>query len=166
MVLLLEYVFSVLFPPLCIFNATVIYSFLFPQVVTCYLSFLCARLLDLRNETRAARVIQGAWRRYKLQKDIELTRVRVSFFYHVKLLGTLICLDLSYVEYVCIHSKRTWLPLKSKPLCGISSWEEECFDRIRQPSRSKHSGEDTVLEKNWECWKKRDILLFKMQLQL
>ncbi|XP_073669678.1 abnormal spindle-like microcephaly-associated protein isoform X2 [Paramisgurnus dabryanus] len=44
------------------------------KVVTCYLSFLCARLLDLRNETRAARVIQGAWRRYKLQKDIELNR--------------------------------------------------------------------------------------------
>ncbi|NP_001116845.1 abnormal spindle-like microcephaly-associated protein [Danio rerio] len=42
------------------------------KVVTCYLSFLCARLLDLRNETRAARVIQGAWRRYKLQKDIAL----------------------------------------------------------------------------------------------
>ncbi|XP_051551031.1 abnormal spindle-like microcephaly-associated protein homolog isoform X2 [Myxocyprinus asiaticus] len=42
------------------------------KVVTCYLSFLCARLLDLRNDTRAARVIQGAWRRYKLQKDIEL----------------------------------------------------------------------------------------------
>ncbi|XP_055073870.2 abnormal spindle-like microcephaly-associated protein [Misgurnus anguillicaudatus] len=44
------------------------------KVVTCYLSFLCARLLDLRNETRAARVIQGAWRKYKLQKDIELNR--------------------------------------------------------------------------------------------
>uniref|UniRef100_A0A8C1XCX3 Abnormal spindle microtubule assembly n=1 Tax=Cyprinus carpio TaxID=7962 RepID=A0A8C1XCX3_CYPCA len=41
------------------------------KVVTCYLSFLCARLLDLRNETRAARVIQGAWRRYKLQKNID-----------------------------------------------------------------------------------------------
>ncbi|XP_043079329.1 LOW QUALITY PROTEIN: abnormal spindle-like microcephaly-associated protein [Puntigrus tetrazona] len=46
------------------------------KVVTCYLSFLCARLLDLRNETRAARVIQGAWRRYKLQKDIELIQER------------------------------------------------------------------------------------------
>ncbi|KAF4097765.1 hypothetical protein G5714_021773 [Onychostoma macrolepis] len=46
------------------------------KVVTCYLSFLCARLLDLRNETRAARVIQGAWRRYKLQKDIELIQQR------------------------------------------------------------------------------------------
>uniref|UniRef100_A0A8C1E839 Assembly factor for spindle microtubules n=1 Tax=Cyprinus carpio carpio TaxID=630221 RepID=A0A8C1E839_CYPCA len=48
------------------------------KVVTCYLSFLCARLLDLRNETRAARVIQGAWRRYKLQKNIELIQVTVE----------------------------------------------------------------------------------------
>uniref|UniRef100_A0A3B1KFX3 Calponin-homology (CH) domain-containing protein n=1 Tax=Astyanax mexicanus TaxID=7994 RepID=A0A3B1KFX3_ASTMX len=46
------------------------------KVVTCYLSFLCARLLDLRNETRAARVIQSAWRRYKLQKDIQLNKQR------------------------------------------------------------------------------------------
>lgn len=40
-----------------------------------YLSFLCARLLDLRNETRAARVIQGAWRKYRLKKDVELYKV-------------------------------------------------------------------------------------------
>ncbi|XP_026773111.3 abnormal spindle-like microcephaly-associated protein isoform X1 [Pangasianodon hypophthalmus] len=46
------------------------------KVVTCYLSFLCTRLLDLRNETRAARVIQSAWRRYKLQKDIRINRLR------------------------------------------------------------------------------------------
>uniref|UniRef100_A0A3Q0T8G1 Assembly factor for spindle microtubules n=1 Tax=Amphilophus citrinellus TaxID=61819 RepID=A0A3Q0T8G1_AMPCI len=42
------------------------------KVVMSYLSFLCARLLDLRNETRAARVIQGAWRKYRLKKDLEL----------------------------------------------------------------------------------------------
>uniref|UniRef100_A0A8C9YH97 Assembly factor for spindle microtubules n=1 Tax=Sander lucioperca TaxID=283035 RepID=A0A8C9YH97_SANLU len=42
------------------------------KVVMSYLSFLCARLLDLRNETRAARVIQGAWRRYRLKKDLQL----------------------------------------------------------------------------------------------
>lgn len=45
------------------------------QVVMSYLSFLCARLLDLRNETRAARVIQGAWRKYRLKKDVELYKV-------------------------------------------------------------------------------------------
>ncbi|XP_046713111.1 LOW QUALITY PROTEIN: abnormal spindle-like microcephaly-associated protein [Silurus meridionalis] len=46
------------------------------KVVTCYLSFLCTRLLDLRNETRAARVIQSAWRSYKLQKDIKINQLR------------------------------------------------------------------------------------------
>ncbi|XP_060733700.1 abnormal spindle-like microcephaly-associated protein isoform X2 [Tachysurus vachellii] len=46
------------------------------KVVTCYLSFLCARLLDLRNETRAARLIQSVWRRYKLQKDMRINQLR------------------------------------------------------------------------------------------
>ncbi|XP_051929609.1 abnormal spindle-like microcephaly-associated protein homolog [Hippocampus zosterae] len=46
------------------------------QVVMCYLSFLCARLLDLRNETRAARVIQGAWRTYRITKDLQVYKER------------------------------------------------------------------------------------------
>ncbi|TKS75147.1 Abnormal spindle-like microcephaly-associated protein -like protein [Collichthys lucidus] len=46
------------------------------KVVISYLSFLCARLLDLRNETRAARVIQGAWRKYRLKKDLQLYKER------------------------------------------------------------------------------------------
>lgn len=47
-----------------------------------YVSFLCARLLDLRNETRAARVIQGAWRKYRLKKDVEVYKVcsRLVFY--------------------------------------------------------------------------------------
>ena len=49
------------------------------QVVMSYLSFLCARLLDLRNETRAARVIQGAWRKYRLKKDLQLYKVGSMF---------------------------------------------------------------------------------------
>lgn len=49
------------------------------QVVMSYLSFLCARLLDLRNETRAARVIQGAWRKYRLKKDLQLYKVGLEF---------------------------------------------------------------------------------------
>lgn len=49
--------------------------FVLIKVVTCFLSFLCTRLLDLRNETRAARVIQSAWRRYKLQKDMQINQV-------------------------------------------------------------------------------------------
>ncbi|KAM3620124.1 uncharacterized protein V6R79_018615 [Siganus canaliculatus] len=46
------------------------------KVVMSYLSFLCTRLLDLRNETRAARVIQGAWRKYRLKKDLQLYQER------------------------------------------------------------------------------------------
>nr|XP_020442858.1 abnormal spindle-like microcephaly-associated protein [Monopterus albus] len=46
------------------------------KVVMSYLSFLCARLLDLRKETRAARVIQGAWRKYSLKKDLQLYEER------------------------------------------------------------------------------------------
>lgn len=52
-----------------------------PQVVMSYLSFLCARLLDLRNETRAARVIQSAWRKYRLKKDLVLYKVSPSEVY-------------------------------------------------------------------------------------
>uniref|UniRef100_A0A3P9LT42 Abnormal spindle microtubule assembly n=1 Tax=Oryzias latipes TaxID=8090 RepID=A0A3P9LT42_ORYLA len=46
------------------------------KVVMTYLSFLCARLLDLHNETRAARVIQGAWRKCRLKKDLQLYEER------------------------------------------------------------------------------------------
>ncbi|XP_039739572.1 abnormal spindle-like microcephaly-associated protein [Pteropus medius] len=41
------------------------------KVVITYLSFLCARLLDLRRETRAARLIQTTWRKYKLRTDLK-----------------------------------------------------------------------------------------------
>ncbi|KAF0875927.1 ASPM protein, partial [Crocuta crocuta] len=41
------------------------------KVVITYLSFLCARLLDLCKETRAARLIQTTWRKYKLKKDLK-----------------------------------------------------------------------------------------------
>ncbi|XP_053324917.1 abnormal spindle-like microcephaly-associated protein isoform X2 [Spea bombifrons] len=45
------------------------------KVVIAFLSFLCARLLDLRKETRAARVIQTAWRKYKLKiEELHLER--------------------------------------------------------------------------------------------
>ncbi|XP_077390631.1 abnormal spindle-like microcephaly-associated protein [Festucalex cinctus] len=46
------------------------------KVVMTYLSFLCARLLDLRNETRAARIIQSFWRNYRIKKDLQLYQER------------------------------------------------------------------------------------------
>ena len=69
-----------------------------PQVVMSYLSFLCARLLDLRNETRAARVIQGAWRKYRLKKDTQLFKVGSMFWLDCRLiLVYLIC----FIYLVC-----------------------------------------------------------------
>ncbi|NXF71568.1 ASPM protein, partial [Sclerurus mexicanus] len=46
------------------------------KVVITYLSFLCSRLLDLRHETRAARLIQSAWRNYKLKRELKLSQER------------------------------------------------------------------------------------------
>ncbi|KAM6305692.1 abnormal spindle-like microcephaly-associated protein, partial [Aegotheles albertisi] len=46
------------------------------KVVITYLSFLCARLLDLRQETRAARLIQSAWRNYRLKRELKLSQER------------------------------------------------------------------------------------------
>ncbi|XP_071421513.1 abnormal spindle-like microcephaly-associated protein isoform X2 [Pithys albifrons albifrons] len=44
------------------------------KVVITYLSFLCSRLLDLRHETRAARLIQSAWRNYRLKRELQLSQ--------------------------------------------------------------------------------------------
>ncbi|KFZ53177.1 Abnormal spindle-like microcephaly-associated protein, partial [Podiceps cristatus] len=46
------------------------------KVVITYVSFLCSRLLDLRQETRAARLIQSAWRNYRLKKELKLSQER------------------------------------------------------------------------------------------
>ncbi|NXK25272.1 ASPM protein, partial [Arenaria interpres] len=46
------------------------------KVVITYVSFLCSRLLDLRQETRAARLIQSVWRNYKLKRELKLSRER------------------------------------------------------------------------------------------
>ncbi|XP_029474259.1 LOW QUALITY PROTEIN: abnormal spindle-like microcephaly-associated protein [Rhinatrema bivittatum] len=44
------------------------------KVVITYLSFLCARLLELHKETRAAYVIQTAWKKYRHKAEQELQR--------------------------------------------------------------------------------------------
>ncbi|NXC62091.1 ASPM protein, partial [Aleadryas rufinucha] len=46
------------------------------KIVITYLSFLCSRLLDLRQETRAARLIQTAWRSYRLKRELKLSQER------------------------------------------------------------------------------------------
>ena len=40
-----------------------------------YISYLCTRLLDLREECRAARVIQAAWREYRVTRRTQHLQV-------------------------------------------------------------------------------------------
>lgn len=57
------------------------------KVVITYVSYLCARLLNLRAETQAARKIQLAWRKYRFQKnkrmfqvyDVAATKIQACF---------------------------------------------------------------------------------------
>ena len=39
------------------------------KVVITYVSYLCGRLLDLRLDCRAARVIQHWWRKYRVKRS-------------------------------------------------------------------------------------------------
>ncbi|KAK7504479.1 hypothetical protein BaRGS_00004345 [Batillaria attramentaria] len=48
------------------------------RVVITYVSYMCARLLDLRQETRAARIIQLAWRRFRLRRSARERRRKIS----------------------------------------------------------------------------------------
>ena len=67
------------------------------RVVITYVSYVCTRLLDLREETRAARIIQLAWRRLRLRRSAQLRQVgcglegevslalkKVGFFMHLQ----------------------------------------------------------------------------------
>ncbi|OWF49690.1 abnormal spindle-like microcephaly-associated protein homolog [Mizuhopecten yessoensis] len=46
------------------------------KVVVTYICYLCARLLDIRHESRAARVIQLAWRRHYLRRSKKELQVK------------------------------------------------------------------------------------------
>ena len=45
------------------------------KVVSTYVSYLCVRLLDIREEVRAARLIQMAWRRRLLRRAVKKRQV-------------------------------------------------------------------------------------------
>ncbi len=61
------------------------------KVVITYVTYLCARLLDIRHETRAARVIQAAWRNYRTSKTERYVKVRNLFKYWTQPLEREVC---------------------------------------------------------------------------
>ena len=40
------------------------------RVVITFVTYLCIRLLDLNEEVHAARIIQTAWRDYRIKKQV------------------------------------------------------------------------------------------------
>ncbi|KAK3088489.1 hypothetical protein FSP39_019813 [Pinctada imbricata] len=54
------------------------FKLLYEKVVVTYVTYLCARLLDIRHESRAARIIQLAWRRYVLRKSQRELEIKVK----------------------------------------------------------------------------------------
>ncbi|XP_057182279.1 abnormal spindle-like microcephaly-associated protein [Triplophysa rosa] len=121
------------------------------KVVTCYLSFLCARLLDLRNETRAARVIQNAWRRFKLQKDIDLNRKKNLAAAKIQALVRRFIL------------KRRLIRQNKAAIVIQTSWRGhaacETLRMLKQEKQFAHqNAAATVIQKTYKAWRVRALL--------
>lgn len=73
------------------------------KVVLTYTSYLCARLLNIRQETRAARTIQLAWRKHILYKNRGKIKVQDFFYYinywNLNLVLTMLCLFHNYLSF-------------------------------------------------------------------
>ncbi|NWR01529.1 ASPM protein, partial [Paradoxornis webbianus] len=80
------------------------------KVVITYLSFLCSRLLDLRQETRAARVIQAAWRNYRLKRELKLSqeRHRAARIIQKSAMNFLACRRILRKENAAIFIQKHW----------------------------------------------------------
>ncbi|NXM50284.1 ASPM protein, partial [Gymnorhina tibicen] len=80
------------------------------KVVITYLSFLCSRLLDLRQETRAARLIQAAWRNYRLKRELKLSqeRDRAARIIQKSAMNFLACRRILRKENAAIFIQKHW----------------------------------------------------------
>ncbi|NXL79237.1 ASPM protein, partial [Leptocoma aspasia] len=80
------------------------------KVVITYLSFLCSRLLNLRQETRAARVIQAAWRKYRLKRELKLSqeRDRAARIIQKSAMNFLACRRILRTENAAIFIQKHW----------------------------------------------------------
>lgn len=115
------------------------------QVVTCYLSFLCTRLLDLRNETRAARVIQSAWWRYKLQKDMQISQV----MYMVKHFCTVLIHIRVFLKHIFHKQLRNQAARKIQVLV-------RCFIQKKRMNRQNMAA--TIIQAIWRGHSAREEL--------
>lgn len=76
------------------------------RIVMTYVSYLCARLLDLRQEARAARVIQLAWRRFRFRQSLALQQVVVSL--SVIFFSPALCLYMPFYNSAHLYLFHVW----------------------------------------------------------
>ena len=101
-----------------------------------YLSFLCARLLDLRKETRAARLIQTTWRQYKLKKDLK---------HHQVLLKNDVCVCVLSHSVVSNSLRPQWTVAHQAPL-PMGFLKQEYWSGLLFPSGDlPHPGSNPYL---------------------
>lgn len=77
------------------------------KVVVTYLLYLCSRLLDIRHESRAARVIQLAWRKYmvkKMEKELVVCKVFDTLLLALQFLWVIhiSCTSLQFLQSVIL----------------------------------------------------------------
>lgn len=117
-----------------------------------YLSFLCARLLDLRNETRAARVIQGAWRNYRIKKDLQLYKVGHTRVVKRILLENVQCLA---SKYMVATRASCFCHTGEKRGCCENSGGREAFSPEMRSQESKRGVRDHTVRLERLCYSQK-----------
>ncbi|MBZ3875905.1 Abnormal spindle-like microcephaly-associated protein-like protein [Sciurus carolinensis] len=132
------------------------------KVVITYLSFLCARLLDLRKEIRAARLIQTTWRKYKIKTKLKLhqgywrrysTRKR---FLKLKYYSVILQSRIRMIIAVKSYKRYLWATVtiqKHWRACLRRKQDQERYKRLKSSS--------LIIQSVFRRWRQR-----KMQLQI
>uniref|UniRef100_G1PWD7 Abnormal spindle-like microcephaly-associated protein homolog n=1 Tax=Myotis lucifugus TaxID=59463 RepID=G1PWD7_MYOLU len=122
------------------------------KVVVTYLSFLCARLLDLRRETRAARRIQAAWREYKLRADLQRHQERdqAARIIQAAVLGFLTRRRLRKEAQAALAVQRRWRRLCRRR--AVLRAEQAQLEKAQSQAAS-------VIQRNWRrCSARKQFL--------
>ncbi|XP_036210469.1 abnormal spindle-like microcephaly-associated protein isoform X2 [Myotis myotis] len=122
------------------------------KVVITYLSFLCARLLDLRRETRAARRIQAAWRDHKLRADLRRhqERDRAARTIQAAVLGFLTRRRLRKDAQAALVIQRRW-----RGLCRRRAVLRAAQEQLEEAQSQSAS----VIQRNWRRYSARKRFL-------
>ncbi|GFO45530.1 abnormal spindle-like microcephaly-associated-like protein [Plakobranchus ocellatus] len=116
------------------------------KVVSTYVSYLCARLLDIRQEVRAARLIQMAWRRHLLRRALRERQKQIAAAVKLQRWIRPILTHRRYVK-----QERAAIVIQASVRCylarqTVSKLKEA---RLQQELRSQQERSALVLQKLW-----------------